>query len=358
MERRQERMKAIATLVAVWGLMYAFCAFAEPPLPGVVVEPGFPSVIMTEGGAPVRVVRQRSSQDIVPQRPSSQPVLLEKSPDEQRVFPADSPPAEIRNPTLIEAKVGRWTPRHKAILVYDARPFLDTVSAAALLDRMVRDKLTRILVHLGVEEMGDLKTLEGIERWIEFLRTAKDADIVLDFWVDVSEIVLRDDGLELFFGVAPLPFGTLLLNFDDGGGTPLVAQFATVRLPELLRSVQEELRRPVGFVIPMGWMESQNAFSIAEVLQRMKAAEVVLSHYSTDAEAVAQCFSQICQTYPLLSFSLLQSVESHRPRTESYFTAGIPIFSRRMGKLCFDTSAGNALDLVIQSWEDYLTMER
>ena len=96
---------------------------------------------------------------------------------------------------------------------------------------------------------------------------------------------------------------------------------------------------------------------VASSFYRLNLTEVALAMYSTNAEEVAARFQAICRFYVDLPFSLVQSIDGDMPRTESYFTAGITIFGRRMQKLCFDTAAANAQDLIVDSFEGYSRME-
>ena len=62
---------------------------------------------------------------------------------------------------------------------------------------------------------------------------------------------------------------------------------------------------------------------VASSFYRLNLNDVALKMYSTNAEEVAARFQAICRFYVDLPFSLIQSVKSDLPRTQSYFTAGV-----------------------------------
>ena len=345
----------MAFLGFVLSLFFVCGAFAAPAGESasvVVVEPPLesspsmpPAVTVTEGGVPVRVVRQRASQDIAPRQPSSP-----ASAGQPEVSSQDRS-VQIQNPALLGSEVGRWTPRHKALLVRDPQFFLNAALFEDLLEGMAADKFSRLLLHVDLRQTDE----SGAESLNAALSNAMEKGIGVDLFSDVGEAVARDDWQENLTHAASFPFRALHLDFGTDGhfSEPKAAQ-----LTGIVKSVREAAGRPVSISAPASWLEGDNAAYAASLLHRMNVSEIILKFYSTDAEATARRFSMICRSYPTLNFSLLQSVERNRPRTESYFTAGVTIFDRRMQKLCFDVATTNALDLVIQDWESYSAMER
>ncbi len=258
------------------------------------------------------------------------------------------------------SEAGRWTPRYRAVYVWDAESLLDPDRCGPTLDRMLEDRFTRILVSFSPRELESMRAEQGIQALNAFLRMAAGRGLVVDLLMGESSWLTPAGRVELQKLLAflrPFAFRAVQLDLDpELLPTSANRQGAEAQIIETVRVAVASAGRPVG--LTLGSSSAERGNSLMNVLARMNLTEIALVYYSTDAEAVAARFQAICRKYPALHFSLVQSVESDLSRSESYFSAGVSIFGQRMRKLCFDISAGNATDLIFQSWEHYLNMRR
>ncbi len=393
----------VAVLLSCEGGAVPSEASEAPSSSVTVVEPGYPaekpadaqqtetetrSVTVGDGSlppVPVRVVRRITSGDTAPQlQPEFEPLAVPVSGDEpvsaqeeasSEVVPIvasldfaplavtslspDIPTTTWRPAPTTGAEVGRWQPRRNALIVADAGALLDPNAREEGLSKIVGDKFTRLLLAFGPDTLRTLHTPDGSQQLYNLLRSAEEKNIQVDLLLKTPRELSTwawDGTNSLIAFFRPFPFRSVQLDIDTSA---LADGQSAEQLAAAIQSTVMAAGKPVGIVLDNPRiLEGPFGDYVASAFYRMNLNDVALKMYSTNAEEVAARFQAICRFYVDLPFSLVQSVKSALPRTESYFTAGVTIFGRRMKKLCFDTSTANAQDLIFDSWEDYAQMAR
>lgn len=326
----------------------------EVPVVGKKIEPESESEYKNERTPDVPA----ADQEILPSVAPAAPVLSQES--QPKPIEKPRPVTDPGHNVLVGP--GRWSPRHRAVYVWDAGPFLSEEQRDGALDRVRENRFTRMLVSFSPRELENLQTPEGMRRLKDFLNAASAGGVAADLllaestWTTPSGRRGLQKLLEFF---RPFPFRAVHLDLDPELRPASVGREAFAgQVVETVRLAVAAAGRPVGITLRPGEFEGRTGRSMMDALSRMNLSEIVVAFYSTDAEAVVERFRSICRTWPALRFSLAQSVESDLPRSESYFSSGVFIFEQRMRRLCFDIAVPNAADLVYQSWEHYLNMGR
>lgn len=277
-----------------------------------------------------------------------------------RPVSVSSPPVSAPPP----AENASWP--HRAVYVWNAAPFLDGTTCGDSLDRLRRSGFDRLLLSFSADEVQALRSPDGADRLRNLLREAARRGLVVDLLLGDPAWILPAargglKGVLRFF--APFPFRAVHLDLE-----PDMLEGAEHRREELLGYLLDTLSmavaaagRPVEIVVHPRYLEGELGKKAEIVLMRLGIAEVAVMLYSTNRDGVAERFASICKAHPRLRFSLVQSVEKVLPRAESYFEAGLEGFEKHM-RLLYGNLGGSGLSnvagLVVQSFEDYIALDR
>lgn len=128
---------------------------------------------------------------------------------------------------------------------------------------------------------------------------------------------------------------------------------------DTLKAVTAISRWPVGVSIhPRYFDETRSGVCLGCGLEKLGINEVALMIYSSDIERVSDRARKIMAAYPLIMFSVAQSVEPSLPGTESHYRKGGAVFLKDMNRLSERVGNTNFYSILIQSWKDMLKVRR
>jgi hypothetical protein len=222
----------------------------------------------------------------------------------------------------------------------------------------------RLLLSLDGQQIKNLSFVEERADLLKFISEAVEKNIRVELLLGEPLWILpkyRGDLLHIIQQLQDFPFTGLHLDLEPNQlkETRYSNKYLLAHLLRTLQSVKTVSPWPVGLSIhPRYFDPRKNQICLGCALSNLEINEVILMIYVANPIRVAELSLPILRRFPKLSFSIAQSVEKILSKEESYAMGGHTKFQAQMKELrTAMIPAANFNTIVIQSWEDFLSLK-
>lgn len=270
-----------------------------------------------------------------------------------------------RHAKPVETKNDRSLPEPRvAVYVWDSERLLDRFetmphSIADLIGRHI----DRLLVSCSADQLKKLNTPSYKDRWRVFTTAAQRQGMRVDLLLGEPLWILPDYRsalLNVVERMSELPFQGIHLDLEPqqlahlGLGEPYLLD----QLIESVSAVSAITDLPVGLSVHYRYLDaSRPDGGLGSGLEAAGVTEVALMIYNANVARVARIAEPILQRYPVVDFSIAQSVEPILTPEESHATRSRRQFLDHMRHLRSELRAPNFQTIFVQSWTHYEEMK-
>jgi len=292
-----------------------------------------------------------------------------------------SPGSEnILNNNLLKAPIDRThslhgitapDPRHRykpagiesfsgfSVYVWDSEKLFHQYFQNQDLFHLLKDqKINRLLISFTMDQIKELSNPMRRKRLETIIIEADQQGVRMDLLLGEPLWILpkfRQELLTLIKKFSDFPFKGIHLDLEPNqlASEQYSEPYLLRQLIRTLQAAKRVSRLPIGLSIHFRYLQPDKYdFCLGCALENLDLDEVTLMIYVSNPLRVAELAGPILGRYPMVKFSIAQSVEPILMKEESYFTKTKKEFRAKMNQLYAKMKHNNFSTIFIQSWED------
>lgn len=245
------------------------------------------------------------------------------------------------------------------VYLWDSESIINSPSTKAFWESIKKNHIGRILISFNNEQVRKIKNGILDVNITEFIKNARQRGVSPELLLGEPTWILPDhraDLKEIIHMFEKFDFSSVNIDLEpDQLKTPDTRNKnkMTGYLVDTIREISKVSRFKIGISVhPRYFDEAVTGLCLGCELEKSGINEAIIMIYSSDIARVSEKAQKIFKAYPLLRFSIAQSIEKNLPVTESHRSKSIKSFEKDMKTLHDSITPGNFNTVIIQSWKD------